>query len=82
MYYNIYKDEEKLGIVLFFENYTEQEHTTYGNIGYLFLDEALGEYDVETKLSFIEFHNKSSKQFDGAKKIKELAAQVDKYYGK
>lgn len=81
VYYNIYKDEDKLGVVLFFDNYSDKEHTTYGNLGYLFLDEALGEYDVETKLGFIEFHNKSSEHFDGAKPIRELATQVDEYYG-
>ncbi|WP_166426046.1 hypothetical protein [Paraglaciecola sp. 20A4] len=81
VYYNIYKNEDKLGIVLFFNNYSEKEHTTYANIGYLFLDETLGEYDVETKLGFIEFHNKSSEYFDGAKPIKELANQVDEFYG-
>ncbi|QYJ73318.1 hypothetical protein K0H59_10065 [Shewanella sp. FJAT-51649] len=81
VYYNLYKDEDKLGIVLFFDNYNEKEHTTYGNLGYLFLDEALGEYDVETKLGFVEFHNKTSEYFDGAKPIKNLSKQVDEYYG-
>jgi len=81
VYYNIYKDEDKLGIVLFFENYSEEEHATYGNIGFLFLDETLGEFDVSTKLGFIEFHNKNSEYFNGAKPIKELADQVDAFYG-
>lgn len=65
---------------MFFDNYNDKEHTTFGNIGFLFLDEALGEYDVETKLSFIEFHHKNSEYFDGAKPIKELAEQVDEFY--
>ena len=81
VYYKIYENEDKLGIVLFFNNYSEKEHTNYANIGYLFLDETLGEYDVETKLGIIEFHNKSSEYFDGAKPIKELANQVDEFYG-
>lgn len=80
VFYNVYKDNDKLGVVLFFDNYNEKEHSIYGNIGYLFLDEALGEYDVETKLGFIEFHNKKSEYFDGTKQIKELAGQVDEYY--
>ncbi len=80
VYYNLYKDEEKIGVVLFFDSYSEKEHDIYGNLGYLFLDEAMGEYDVETKLGFIEFHNKSSEHFNGARKIKELAVQVDEYY--
>lgn len=80
VYYNLYKDEDKLGIVLFFDNYNQEERTIYGNLGYLFLDEALGEYDVETKLGFIEFHNKNSEYFDGAKPLKDLSEQVDEYY--
>ena len=80
VYYNLYKDQDKLGVILFFDNYNEKEHSIYGNLGYLFLDEALGEYDVETKLGFIEFHNKSSKQFAGATQIKQLSEQFDAYY--
>lgn len=80
VYYNLYKDNEKLGVVLFFDNYSEAENSTYGNLGYLFLDEALGEYDVETKLGFIEFHSKNSEYFPGAKPIRELANQIDEYY--
>ena len=80
VYYNLYQDEDKLGVILFLDHYTKDEHTTYASLGYLFLDESLGEYDVETKLGFIEFHNKNSEQFAGAKPLKELAKQVDKYY--
>lgn len=80
IYYNLYKDGDKLGIVLFFDNYTEEERVLYANIGYLYLDQALGEYDVETKLGFIEFHNKTSKYFEGAKTLRELAPQFDSYF--
>ncbi|WP_413699080.1 hypothetical protein ACLKMH_16225 [Psychromonas sp. KJ10-10] len=65
---------------MFFDNYSDKEHTTYASIGYLFLDESIGEYDVETKIGFIEFHNKRSEHFDGATQIRELVSQVDKYY--
>jgi len=80
VFYNIYKDEEKLGVVLFFDGYKENESTVYGNLGYLFLDEVLGEYDVETKLGFIEFHSKNSEYFEGSRPIKELAEHVDEFY--
>jgi hypothetical protein len=80
VYYNLYKDGEKLGVVLFFDEYNEELHDVYGDIGYLFLDEALGEYDVETKIGFIEFHGKSSEHFKNAKQIKYLASQVDEYF--
>lgn len=80
VYYNLYKDGDKLGVVLFFDDYSQEQETIYGNMGYLFLDEALGEYDVETKLGFIEFHNKNSEHFKNAQPLKDLASQVDEYF--
>jgi len=56
--YLLAKDGEKVGIVLFFDGYNEPQKATYGQIGYLFLDEALGEYAVETQVGFIEFHSR------------------------
>ncbi len=78
--YKLYKDKDKLGVILFFSDYNEKEQSTFGNIGYLFLDEALGEYDVETKLGFIEFHNKNSEQFENSKEIKYLAEHFDESF--
>jgi hypothetical protein len=50
VHYAIFKDQDpaKLGVMLFFDGYREEEKSSvWGQIGYLFLDEALGEYDVE-----------------------------------
>lgn len=46
-------DGSKLGIYLFFNNCSEVEDPIWGQIGYLLLDGALGEYDVETKVGMI-----------------------------
>ena len=51
--YLLAKDGDKVGIVLFFEGYSEQHKNTFGQIGYLFLDEALGEYAMETSGSYV-----------------------------
>src|SRR5579872_3520965 len=53
--YLLAKDGDKVGIVLFFDGYSEKEKNTYGQIGFLFLDEALGEYAMETQVGFVEF---------------------------
>ncbi len=45
----------QLGIYLFFGGYHENERQTWGQIDYLLLDQALGEYDVETKVGPIQF---------------------------
>jgi hypothetical protein len=42
------------GLYLFIPGMKNNEETDYKVIGYLLLDEALGEYDVETGLGFIE----------------------------
>src|SRR5579859_3139341 len=53
--YLLAKDGDKVGIVLFFDGYSDQQRSTFGQIGYLFLDEALGEYAMETRVGFVEF---------------------------
>jgi hypothetical protein len=45
----------ELGIYLFFDGYRESEKTIWGQIGFLLLDQALGEYDVATKVGPIQF---------------------------
>jgi len=79
VYYKMFKDGEKIGLVLFFDGYNEKERDTFGQLGYLFLDEALGEYDMETKVGFIEFHGRDSKHFQGAKPLSELPSHFDEY---
>lgn len=80
VHYKMFKDDDKVGIVVFLEGYSEEDHGIYSNIGFLFLDEALGEYDIETKVGFIEFHNRESKYYEGALPLKELADAFDDYF--
>lgn len=47
-------DNGKLGITVFVKNYKDDPDKIYANIVYLCLDHALGEYDVETKIGFID----------------------------
>src|SRR5207244_12920037 len=61
VHYLLAKDGDKVGIVMFFDGYDEAQKGTYGQIGYLFLDEALGGCAVETQVGFFEFHSKESK---------------------
>jgi hypothetical protein len=81
VHYKLYHDGEKPGIVVFLDGYNENEQDVYGNFGFLFLDDALGEYDVEMKLGFIEFCNRESKDYEGARPLSELAAHFDHYFG-
>lgn len=74
------RHDPKAGIVLFFDKYNESEETTFGQIGYLFLDEALGELAVETQVGFIEFQSRDSKYFEHASPLSELQSQFDEFW--
>ena len=74
------RDEPKVGIVLFFDGYSDTEKTTFGQIGYLFLDEALGELAVETQVGFIEFQARDSKYFEHASPLAELQQAFDDFW--
>jgi hemoglobin-like flavoprotein len=54
--FSLLTNGRELGLYLYFDGYDEKEKAVWGQIGYLLLDEALGEYDVETKVGLIEFH--------------------------
>ena len=76
----MFNDDEKVGLIIFIKNYTEEDSDIFGNIGYLILDESLGEYDVEMKIGFIEFHSFDSKYFENSKNISDLAQELDNHY--
>lgn len=80
--YLLAKDESKVGIVLFFDGYNEDEKKIFAQIGYLFLDEALGEHAVETQVGFVEFHGRDSKYFAQSHPLRELPAHFDEHFGR
>ena len=79
VHFAIFKDEDpkKVGIMLFLDGYSEAAKSTWGQIGYLFLDEALGEFDVEMHVGAIMFFDRASKYFDRAKPLAELPSAFD-----
>jgi len=48
-------DGDLWGLTVHLPGYEPTPDHRYEQIGYLWLDQSLGEYDVETKLSFVEF---------------------------
>jgi hypothetical protein len=80
--YMLAKDGDKIGVVLFIDGYNEAEKGIFGQLGYLFLDEALGEYAVETQVGFIEFHGRDSKYFANSHALKELPRHFDELMGR
>jgi hypothetical protein len=53
--FSLLSNGHEFAIYLFFHGYHEEEARSWGQIGYLLLDEALGEHDVETKVGLIRF---------------------------
>jgi len=85
VHYAIFKDDDpsKVGIMVFLDGYTEEyKGEVWGQIGYLFLDEALGEYDVETHVGAIVFFDRSSKYYEHARPLAELPSHFDEYLGR
>lgn len=48
------RDGDKAALTLFIPGYTASERNTYGGIAFLLLDQALGEFDVETRVGSID----------------------------
>ena len=48
-------DEEKAGFTVFVKGYNESLKTQFAQAAYIMLDQAIGEYDMETQVGFIEF---------------------------
>ena len=78
--YRMYEDNGRVGLLLFMEGLTEEDRDFYQHIGFLFLDHILGEYDVETRVGFIEFVPATDDRADGASPLDDLPAQFDWYF--
>jgi hypothetical protein len=71
------RSPSKVGILMFFDGYTERKRDVFANIGYLILDQALGEFIVETRVGVIEIFDRSSKYYLSARPVKELGEYYD-----
>ena len=77
------KDEPgKVGILVFLEHYSSADHTLFGHAGFLMLDEALGEYDMETRVGAIDFLGRESPYFARSRPLAELPAAFDAFFAK
>jgi hypothetical protein len=75
--YQLVVDGNQLGLRLFIRGYTDG-NVALKQIGYLLLDEALGEYDVETKLGVIEMVGLESEADGDCSPVADLAAEFDR----
>jgi hypothetical protein len=75
-------DPRKIGLLLFINGFDKKKKNAYHDIAYLFLDEAIGEYDVETFVGAIDIHDFDSEYFDKSIPIEELAPEFDAFKAK
>ncbi|WP_193369298.1 hypothetical protein [Pelagibius marinus] len=78
--YKMYEDDGKVGLEIFMKGLTEEDRKFHQEIGMLFLDHALGEYDVETRVGFIEFISAADERADDASPLADLAENFDRYF--
>jgi hypothetical protein len=72
-------DPSKLGTLLLLPGYSKED-PLFKNFGYLFLDETLGEYDVEMRVGAVVFDSTNSKYADRSFPFSELATRFDEYF--
>lgn len=74
--YSLLTSKTEVGLHLFIPGYDEED-SRYGHAGYLLLDEALGEYDVETKVGMIEMFAPETQTAGPRYALTELADHFD-----
>lgn len=77
--FTLHPQGEHVGLTVMIPGYNANEHKTYAAIGYLLLDQALGEFDVETRVGEIRFQAPSGGN-SGTKSLRELPVAFDSYF--
>jgi hypothetical protein len=72
---------EMVGIYLYIPGYIEGD-ANFGQIGYLMLDDALGEYDVETGVGLIKMFSIDAPKENNRQPLAELPAKFDQLQAK
>ena len=80
VYCTVEPDRGKAGITVFIKGYETDKHKTYGGIAFLILDQSLGEYDVETKVGFVEVKPFSAESTLERKPIQEVTKIFDDFW--
>jgi len=76
--FSLEADGEKAGITLFIPGHSAENHKTMTGIAFLMLDQALGEFDVETKVGLIEVASPDTSR-STKKPLKELPKAFDDF---
>lgn len=77
----VQKEGAKIAAMMFIPGYTQSRHDTYLGIAFLILDQALGEYDVETRIGAINVSAPSG-HFGKGSTLAELPKVFDNLLGR
>jgi hypothetical protein len=72
-------DGSKAGLTVIIPGYSTVNQKTYRGLGFLILDQALGEYDVATRVGYIEVQG-SSIENSKALPLRELPKAFDRFF--
>ena len=72
-------DDQKVSLTVFIPGYDQENHNAYAGIAFLLLDQAVGEYDVETRVGYIEVKD-SSQAPAQARSLQELPKAFDDFF--
>jgi len=75
--YVLFPYNNRIGLILFIKGFLSNEDILK-QMGYLFLDDALGEYDVEMKIDGIKFCDYNDEYFEQSLPAKTLRKDFDK----
>jgi hypothetical protein len=78
--FQTFNDGEKVGILIMFDDFTEERRNQFAGIGFIFLDKALGEQDVMTRVGFVDFAGPESNFYVDARRLPELPKAFDEYF--
>jgi hypothetical protein len=79
VFFTLQPDGGKAGITIHVRGYESQHQKVYKGIALLMLDQALGEYDVETKVGFIEVKSLDETTPLQQKPLKDLPKVFDEF---
>jgi hypothetical protein len=77
---SITRDGSKAALTVLIPGYTESKRESYAGIGFLLLDQALGEYDVETRVGVIDFAAPSAR-YGQVRTLADLPKAFDELLG-
>lgn len=80
--FELIPSNSKINIILYIKNYDEANRDIYGAIVFLFLDAALGEYDVETKLGMIDMKPSKEISIFNENNIQFLSKRFDEVFSR